>query len=93
MIRKIIIAAFSIAFVSVQAISRIRGVLIQPAEVALLDEWVDMGCFKEMNNARTIPNLLGEVNDQEQCQMLAKAKGFNTIGLENLKGKFNCWGS
>jgi len=46
------------------------------------DEWAFRGCFKD-NKDRTISNYLGTVRTKEQCQELADAKRFNTIGFQS----------
>ena len=60
--RKILIAAFAIAFVSVQAVSRLRTVVNQLAEVAqitslpMLDDYEFVGCYGDWDPGRAIPN-------------------------------------
>ena len=60
--RKILIAAFAIAFVSVQAVSRLRTIVNQRAEVALptsfpmVLDYEYVGCYGDWNPGRAIPN-------------------------------------
>ncbi len=56
--------------------------MVYKKKISGLGEWGFRGCFKD-NEARTIPNYLGDVKTKEECQKLADAKGFNTIGLQH----------
>ena len=46
-----------------------------------IQNWELKGCFKD-DNTRVIPHYLGLVSSKEECQKLAEAKDYNTIGLQ-----------
>lgn len=85
--RKILIAAFAIAFVSVQAVSRLRTVVKQRAEVAEITslpksgDYEFVGCFADRGE-RAIPNYTGDVRTADACRAKAEASGHDVFGLQ-----------
>ena len=85
--RKILIAAFAIAFVSVQAVSRLRTVVRERAEVAEITslprsgDFEFVGCFAD-RGARAIPTYNGDVRTADACRAKAEANKHDVFGLQ-----------
>ncbi len=85
--RKILIVAFALAFVSVQAVSRLRTVVKKRAEVAEITSlpkvahYEFVGCFAD-RGARAIPNFAGNVKTADECRVKAHALDHDVFGLQ-----------
>lgn len=82
--RKILLAAIAMAFVSVQAITRQKLIRSQVGEITSLPKsgnYEFVGCWADRGE-RAIPNYTGDVSSADACRARAEAAGHDVFGLQ-----------